>query len=1078
MGHTRTRGTKGKTTAKVGASTKTRKAATNWSTTHISKAMLRGASSTGPLTAAPTKASDLDAWLSNPALDRREDETQAEYHARLLSGADHYDGTAFVVMLDAVGLDALATLLRIRLGIDLLPEQPEKRRGRGRWQKTTARRLGMRARNLRNYLAAAEAVEEARLLATPLPIAVLLRPLDKIPAGIRLFIETGDLDAPPKPSPAPSPDQLKARWGRRAEHLVTDAQSLPDSLQALWDVRDRIGQEIRANAGVKAKVAGRKKQGAARQLPDSKQLTEQTVDLFQKADMLSLDDLKRFLDLVQIRSKLLQATVPQSRPVVWRFNRSGEIKQLVQPLFPYPGSKTTQLPSLMRRMGHVSGDEMNGDYTFREPFAGTAVVSVNMLQSGRANRVWLNDRDPAIAALLTMVIQDPDSLVQRIVALPRLTEAVFRDWMATLDDERATQLDLAVACLVVHWCTHGGQGRMAGGPRKEYLTDLWDPSEITKRIETYHRLLKGRVFQNCCTNLDALDVILAPGPCVLYVDPPYVKAGWKCYALSYNAHHHRALARALAETDQPWLLTYDNSDLIRELHADQILVEVNTRYISRASDKKAGKKGRKYRTWVVEQYICPKRHSYILDPPEEAQNPIAAVFGEEDGVESGPTAQEEATPPETATPEATVEAEPPAEPLVDAQVETPAEAPAEPLAEPPVDPPVTVQVPRTDLLEAIKVLPGCTPRKGPWAEPYSTHYLVRTPTEDHESGVDLLSFNGRQFGSVPLPTSTPGAPGTVLSFDGQGLAPWLRQSESDTIVIRQDGDGQVEVSDGQTSHLRASLDPEKYPFWDTAVAGANVVAFLSADKLRSALDFARQFVSKDRNGRPELRLTQVRDGTLWASDGHGVSSVGVRGLEDATFKLDGQDIPAIVRFLRTAGEYMEISETDRFSILHREDSALFGVSFPQDEMPKLASLPPEAEHWWDVARADLQQALRDLGKAPGKGDDWVRIAPPTKGRPARFAVKSGADKWVSKDIPGLEVGSVDGATPLPVRGRLVPRAHLVAAVRRWKGERARFAVHGVTVKGKQRWAICLVEENDGDTYTTVLPWDSSRKRTA
>ena len=278
--------------------------------------------------------------------------------------------------------------------------------------------------------------------------------------------------------------------------------------------------------------------------------------------------------------------------------------------------------------------------------------------------------------------------------------------------------------------------------------------------------------------------------------------------------------------------------------------------------------------------------------------------------------------------------------------------------------------------------------------------------------------------------------------------------------------------------MRSSLDPEKYPIWDKAVAGANVVAFLSADKLRSALGLARQFVSKDRNGHPNLRLTQVRNGTLWASDGHGVSSVVVRGMEDATFKLDGQDIPAIVRFLRTAGEYIEVSETDRFSVLHREDSALFGVSFPQNEMPKLASLPPEAEHWWDVGKDELQRALRDINKAAGKGDDWVRIAPPGKGRPAQVAIRSSDGKWVTSDVPCLDAGSVEGAKPQPVPGRLVPRAHLLSAVRRWKGDRVRFSVHSVSARSKQRWAISLTEETDGDTYTTVLAWNRMRRRTS
>ena len=389
-----------------------------------------------------------------------------------------------------------------------------------------------------------------------------------------------------------------------------------------------------------------------------------------------------------------------------------------------------------------------------------------------------------------------------------------------------------------------------------------------------------------------------------------------------------------------------------------------------------------------------------------------------------------------------------------------------------------VQIPRADLLAATKLLPSCTAMKGAGGSPYSTHYLVRATSGSPESEVNILSFHGRQFASVPLPTSTPVAYGTSFTFAGRGLVPWLRQTESDAIVIRYNGDGQVEVSDGQNSHLRVSVDPEKYPNWDQAIIGADQVASLSADRLLAALDLARKFVSRDRKGRRELRLVQVRDGVLWAIDGVAVTMTAIRGLEDASFRLHGRDIPAVLRFLRVAvGEQVDVLETDRFFALRRGDGALFGVNYPQAEMPVISDSFPEAEHWWEVDRADLQQALRGLTAAAGKGDDCVRIAPPLKG-PTRFAIKSVAGKWVTSDVTCLDGGAVERAKPLPVRGRLVPRAHLVAAIRRWKGDRVRFAVHTATVKGKQRWAIGLVEEADGDTYTTVLPWDSSRRRTS
>jgi DNA adenine methylase len=57
---------------------------------------------------------------------------------------------------------------------------------------------------------------------------------------------------------------------------------------------------------------------------------------------------------------------------------------------------------------------------------------------------------------------------------------------------------------------------------------------------------------------------------VVYLDPPYVEKSPELYEWSFDSHEHDALAGALQGSDGfRWLLSYDDSPVIRSLYSDR-----------------------------------------------------------------------------------------------------------------------------------------------------------------------------------------------------------------------------------------------------------------------------------------------------------------------------------------------------------------------------------------------------------------------------------------------------------------------------------------------------------------------------
>ena len=120
-----------------------------------------------------------------------------------------------------------------------------------------------------------------------------------------------------------------------------------------------------------------------------------------------------------------------------------------------------------------------------------------------------------------------------------------------------------------------------------YLLDCrFNKDALSRRIERVG-LYSERIH---LTNLDALDFLNKinnnQANVLACIDPPYYKQGSSLYTNFYQAHDHELLAKKIKSLKIPWILTYDNEIVIRQLYDKNKQIEFNLNYS--AQTKKVG----------------------------------------------------------------------------------------------------------------------------------------------------------------------------------------------------------------------------------------------------------------------------------------------------------------------------------------------------------------------------------------------------------------------------------------------------------------------------------------------------------
>jgi DNA adenine methylase len=259
-------------------------------------------------------------------------------------------------------------------------------------------------------------------------------------------------------------------------------------------------------------------------------------------------------------------------------------------LMRYPGGKSKLLGEVTGRLGRLCR-RLGPDAEYREPFFGAGAVGLAFLGRNTPVRsAWINDRDPAMAALWHSVIHEGDSLAVLVEMFPeavRLLERCdyFRTYRGRLreitDTSHLRRYPPAVVGLMkilAHQMSFSGLGTCAGGRTSDSMRRCRPENLVHKITSCGEALGSVRLREGTCTSLD-FDRLFEPGEALFYLDPPYYQAGPALYQFSFAPSDHERLARILRRESRPWLLSYDDHPAVHELYRGWSRIErVNVGY--------------------------------------------------------------------------------------------------------------------------------------------------------------------------------------------------------------------------------------------------------------------------------------------------------------------------------------------------------------------------------------------------------------------------------------------------------------------------------------------------------------------
>lgn len=242
----------------------------------------------------------------------------------------------------------------------------------------------------------------------------------------------------------------------------------------------------------------------------------------------------------------------------------------------YPGGKS----KIYDKVKAVIQSNSLDNRTYIEPFAGGFGIGISLLCDNVVQTAVLNDFDPHIYHFWFAVLNYSDALIEKIESTPITIEE--RERQRDIYQDCSTDiLTDGFATLFLNRVNFSGviNGGPIGGLSQSgtYKLDCrFNKKEIIKKIETI-ALLKNRItLYNC----DASELIInklygIKNMAFFNIDPPYVVKGSRLYTNYFEEADHRNLAAVIAEQlrDSPWIITYDDSELIRDIYNQYFITE-------------------------------------------------------------------------------------------------------------------------------------------------------------------------------------------------------------------------------------------------------------------------------------------------------------------------------------------------------------------------------------------------------------------------------------------------------------------------------------------------------------------------
>lgn len=229
---------------------------------------------------------------------------------------------------------------------------------------------------------------------------------------------------------------------------------------------------------------------------------------------------------------------------------------------------------------------------FREPFLGGGSVFVYFKQKYPNKKYWINDIYENLYHFWKQIQQNPNDLIKQIQNWKNdfvNGKELHRYLIDNID--KFGELNKAAAFFVFNRITFSGTSE-SGGFSNAAFKKRFTQSSI-ERVKALSNILNHTKI----TNLDYQEVVKTEGENVfIFLDPPYYSATKSAlYGKNGNLHKsfdHERFANVLKKVNHKWLITYDDSEYIRELFSFANIREWNLTYGMRNVNKSGNQNGK------------------------------------------------------------------------------------------------------------------------------------------------------------------------------------------------------------------------------------------------------------------------------------------------------------------------------------------------------------------------------------------------------------------------------------------------------------------------------------------------------
>jgi len=250
----------------------------------------------------------------------------------------------------------------------------------------------------------------------------------------------------------------------------------------------------------------------------------------------------------------------------------------------YPGGKSRAVSLISQILPKF--DE------FREPFLGGGSVFIYAKQRFPQKRFWVNDIYLELFKFWEMAQKDVNSLIEKIYEWRNrfpVGKELHRFLNANLDS--FNDLERATAFFIYNRITFSGTS-LSGGFSEHAFVGRFTESSI-HRLKQFSKVINGSTI----TNLDYEELVTTGGENVfIFLDPPYYSATKSAlYGKNGNLHKsfdHIRFAETIKNCRHKWLITYDDSQYIRELFSFANIISWDLTYGMRNVTENSDQKGK------------------------------------------------------------------------------------------------------------------------------------------------------------------------------------------------------------------------------------------------------------------------------------------------------------------------------------------------------------------------------------------------------------------------------------------------------------------------------------------------------